>query len=771
MESRRKLNKKKTGRKKGLLRIAYVLAVMAIILTFFAGIGFSIGIIQAIPNLDGSGLDNYAISSGIYDREGQLAEKLHGEENRIPVSIKEVSPHFINALLSIEDQRFYDHYGVDPIRIAGAMVANIKKGSIVQGGSTITQQLVGMSKLDRKEKTYRRKIQEAVLAVKVEMEYNKDQILEFYMNRVFFGHSAYGVEAAAQTYFGKHAKDLNAQEGAMLAGVIQNPYRHSPLRNMEGAKTRRAIVLNAMVDFGKLTPEQAAKLKETPIEVSQTGIKKVSYNYQSFTDYVVDQAIEKLKLSDEETSRIFTGGYKIYTTLDTAVQSKMEEVYAKDENFPKGKGQEIIQSAMVVLDHKSGEILGLAGGRNQEGQRVFNRATQATRQPGSAFKPIAVFGPALERGYSPAAVLDDFPQGYETPAGVWAPRNYDDHYRGLVSMRTAAQYSINAWSVKMLQLIGVNAGYEFAENVGITTLVPQGKANDKGLALALGGLTKGVTPLEITAAYGAFANGGTYIEPFAITRIEDSKGKVIWENKVQKWQAMSEETAYLVTSMLQTGVEEGTGQKAQLPDRAVAGKTGTTTDTKDAWFIGYTPELTGAVWLGYDNPREMSNVIGGGYNAGPIWKEVMITAHKGMAPSDFTRPAGIVEAVIDSKSGLLPSPLTPPEYMKTELFQAGNVPAVLSPVWTQRRLCLESGQLAVDNCIMTQVKTFLQRSQPWSTEGLPPNLQNKVPDDASLEAPSEHCIIHGFWPEQTDQGLTDQENGYILEDRDKAVNQ
>jgi len=742
MERRKRTRKRSSGRKLGLPRLLVVLCLTVALLVFFTGLGFSVGIIQAIPNLDGSGLDNYAISSVVYDREGNIVAKLHGEENRIPVSLEEMSPHFIDAVLAIEDQRFYSHFGVDPIRIAGAMVANIKSGRIVQGGSTITQQLVGLSKLDRTEKSYKRKIQEALLAIKVEREYEKDQILEFYLNRAYFGHSAYGVEAAAQTYFGKHAKDLNIQEAAMLAGIIQNPYKHSPLRNMEAAKERRAVVLNAMVDFGKLTTEEAAKLKETPIEVSKSTPKKSSYNYQSFVDYVVDQAIEKLKLSDEETRRIYTSGYKIYTTLDTKIQSKMEQVYANDANFPQGKGGDLIQSAMVVIDHRTGEIRGIVGGRNQEGQRVFNRATQATRQPGSAFKPIVVFGPAIEMGYSPATVQDDFPVAYESPSGPWVPKNYDGQYRGLISMRTAAQYSVNVWSVKMLQEIGVEAGFNFAQRLGISTLVPEGKANDKGLALALGGLTKGVTPLEMAAAYGAFANGGVYIESYAITKIEDKDGKVLWENKVRPEQVMSPETAYLVTNMLQTAVEAGTGTKAQLANRSVAGKTGTTSDTKDAWFIGYTPEFVGAVWLGYDNPKEMSNVIGGGYNAGPIWKQVMETAHDGLPGSTFARPENIVEVAIDTKSGLLPGPLTPPNFIKTELFNSSHVPTTHSMVWEQRRICFETGQLATEFCPLTQVQTLLVRSKPWSVEGLPENLQNAVPADASLEGPRESCSLH-----------------------------
>lgn len=740
----RQARKRKHKRKGKIFRTLMILFFTVVMLTIFAGVGFSVGVIQAIPNLDGSGLDQYAITTEIYDKHDQLADKLHGAENRIPVSLEEMSPHFINAVLAIEDQRFYSHFGVDPIRILGAMWANIKSGRIVQGGSTITQQLVGLTKLDRNEKTYERKIHEAVLAIKVEREYEKDQILEFYLNRAYFGYSAYGVEAAAQTFFAKSAKDLNIQEAALLAGIIQNPYKHSPIRNIDAAKTRRSIVLNAMVDFGKLTAEEAASLKETPIEISYTNIEKASYNYQSFMDHVVEEAIKKLELSDEKTGQLFTGGYKIYTTLDPKVQRKMEEIYADDSKFPKGTKNQLIQSAMVVIDHRTGEIVGMIGGRKQEGQRVFNRATQAVRQPGSAFKPIAVFGPAIELGYSPASVMDDFPRSYDTPAGPWTPKNYNGEYLGLIPMRMAARNSINVWSVKMLNEIGVSAGYDFAQRLGISTLVPSGPANDKGLSIALGGLTKGVTPLDITAAYGAFANNGVYIKPYVIRRIEDQDGNIVWENKIVERQVMSEETAYLVTSMLETVVKEGTGTRAKLSDRAAAGKTGTTSDDKDAWFIGYTPELVGAVWLGYDEPRTMVGLVGGGYNAGPIWKEVMQTAHEGLPSSEFKRPENIVEVAIDSKSGLLPTPLTPEQFIQMELFHKDYVPTNVSSVWAVNKICMDSGQLATSGCFYTETRSLLVRPEPWTVEGLPEEFQQLVPADANLEMPSEYCSIHGF---------------------------
>lgn len=735
--------KSRTKPKSGSLKKIILMVLILLITGLSLSTGVALGIIyKQMPALDITGLDNYAVSSEIYDGDGKLIERLHGSENRIPVTIEEISPHVIDALLAIEDQRFYSHFGIDLYRTAGAMVANIKKGRISQGGSTVTQQLAGLSKLDRTEKSLKRKIQEALLAVKVEQEYTKEQILEFYLNRIYFGHGYYGIEAASQGYFSKNAKELDTVEAALLAGIIQNPYIHSPILHPEGAKKRRNVVLMAMVDYHKLSSAEAEKLKDTPLKLSPESLNKPEYRYQYYIDYTVEKAIEKLALQDKETQRLFTEGYRIYTALDTKVQQKMEDIYAKPQNFPNVRG-EIIQSAMVVIDHNSGEIKGLIGGRNQDRKRSFNRATQAMRQPGSAFKPIVVFGPALEKGYSPATVLDDYPAAYPIGGDLWCPKNYDNRYRGLVSMRTAAQYSINAWSVKMLQQIGVDEGLKFAQNLGISTLVTSGKQNDTGLALALGGLTKGVTPLEITAAYGAFANGGVYKEPYSIRKIIDRDGKVLWEHRPSEKRVMSQETAFLVTNILETGVEEGTGKKAALPDRPVAGKTGTTSDTKDAWFIGYTPNLVGAVWLGYDNPREMAGVIGGGYNAGPIWRQVMEQAHQGLPPSTFSIPDKIVEVVIDTKSGLLPDVLTPVEFLRKEYFHRDFVPNQVSKAWVRADTCPLTGKLATSLCPTPLVsKVFLQRERPWSHEGLPANFQNYVPEDASLELPVEYCDLH-----------------------------
>jgi penicillin-binding protein 1A len=735
MDKPKKSMKRRTKRLLFLLLAGFVLCSILLL-------GLAASLIRQAGPLDTSGLDHYELTSVIYDENGRPIQELHGPEQRIPIRLEQVSPQVVRAVVSIEDRRFYEHRGVDLYRIAGAFWTNYKQGKIVQGASTITQQMVGLAKLDRREKTWERKIKEGLLALKVEQEYSKDEILELYLNWVYFGSGAYGIEAAAQDYFGKSALELNTQEGALLAGLIQSPSQYSPRYHPEAALRRRAMVLDAMAETGSLGAEEAASLKDAPLDLIPETPEE-AYRYSSYTDYVIEQALAVLGLKGEESTELFSGGYRIYTALDAGIQEKMEEVYRKSENFPEGESQEIIQSAMVVLDPHTGEIKGMVGGRELQGKRGFNRAAQAMRQPGSAFKPLVVFGPALEMGYGPATVVDDFPKAYQVNGEAWCPQNYDSRYRGLVSMRTAAKYSINIWSVKMLSQIGIEKGMDFAEKLGISTLVREGAQNDLGLSLALGGLTKGVTPLELTAAYGTFANQGVYIKPSAIRKIEGRDGRVVWENPRESRRVMSEQSAYLMTSMLQTGVEEGTGKMAQMADWPVAGKTGTTSDTKDAWFVGYTPRLVGTVWLGYDAPKEMKHVIGGGRNAGPIWKQVMEAAHASWATEAFTRPADIAEVAVDAKSGMRPSSLTPKNFIVKELFNAKDVPVKVSDIWSQIMICTESHQLATGNCPSTSLVTLFQRPEPLNRSSLPETFRNALPEDQSWAIPMIACTLHG----------------------------
>lgn len=750
------------ARKRPRVKVRYSrIFILAFLLASFilvgAGIGLVVGAVQNMPNYD---LENITgdLSSFILDKDNQVATSLKTAKNRVQLDQKEIPEVMKQAIIAIEDQRFEKHSGIDLIRFGGAVIANITKGFGSEGASTITQQLVKFAILENPEKKIRRKIQEALLALRLEQIYSKDQILAFYLNNANYGHGAWSLQTASQTYFGKDAKDLNLEEAAILAGVVNAPTRYSPYNNMEKAKNRQAIVLNEMVKMNYITKQEAEEAKKKTLNLA--GLKQNNYKFQSFVDYVIEEAAKNLQLDSSEIINLYTAGYRIYTTLDTKTQEAGEEVFADDKNFPPNKDGKIVQSAMVILDPHTGEIRTLIGGRNQEGERQFNRAVDATRQPGSAIKPIAVYGPALEKGYSPATVLDDYPEEYPTPAGPKIFVNYDKQYRGLISMRTALQYSVNTTAVKMLERIGVSEGLNFAQRLGITTLVKSGKANDMGLSLALGGLTQGVSPLELTAAYGAFANEGTYVLPHAIRKIEDKNGHVIYEHQPYRSPVMSSQTAYLMNDMLQTVVQAGTGTNAKL-DRPVAGKTGTTSFDVDAWFVGYTPDLVGAVWLGYDKVEKMTGVYGGGYGA-PIWNKIMKVAHEDIPVSYFPRPEGIEEIPVDYKSGLLPSNLTPPEYIVYEKFNSAYVPTEISNAWVQLPVCVETGQLLTDNCHTPVTKVFLKRAIPWSG--------NIAPEDAKLEAPTEYCSLHGGAPANNQSNLRLQGSPIIdSQDNLKAI--
>lgn len=735
------------------------LAILSILLASFiimgAGIGFIVGAVRNMPRYD---LDNITgdLSSFIFDKDNVQVTSLRTDKNRIVLDQNEIPEVMKQALIAIEDQRFESHHGFDPIRFMGAVVANFKKGYGSQGGSTLTQQLVKIAILENPEKKLRRKIQEAIIAIKVESKYTKNQILAMYLNNVYYGHRAHSLQTAAQVYFGKDAKDLQLNEASLLAGVINAPGRYSPYLNMERAKQRQALVLNEMVKMNFISAAQAEKAKAEPFNL--VGLKPYDYQYQSYVDYVIDEAATALKLEASDVSTLYTAGYRIYTGMDTEAQKTAEDVYANDKNFPAGKNDKIVQSAMVVLDPHSGEIRTVIGGRNIQGERQFNRAIDAYRQPGSAFKPVAVYGPALEKGFSPATVLDDFPQEYATPAGPKTFENYDKRYRGLISMRTAIQYSVNTAAVKMLEQIGINEGFQFAENLGITTLVDSGKANDMGLSLALGGLTKGVSPLELTAAYGVFANQGVYVKPHVIRKIEDSNGNILYQHKTSKTVVMSPQSAYLMSDMLQTVVQAGTATRAKLGDRPVAGKTGTTSFDVDAWFVGYTPDLVGSVWLGYDKVENMTGVFGGSAGA-PIWSQVMKVAHKDLPPSTFNRADNIVPVAVDYKSGLLPSNLTPPEFVVTELFNSNSTPSEISDIWVQIPVCAETGELLTDFCPSPVTGTFLKRPVPWTGD--------IVPEDANLEVPAQYCILHGGSPGQGNTRGFSLQGSPILDNSEK----
>ncbi len=720
----------KLNTKLNIPRLISFLIILILLIAVGAVVGLVAGSIATLPDYDLNNITG-ALSSTVFDMNGESVASLRTSKDRIALDPEEIPKVMKDAIVAVEDQRFYRHHGIDFIRLGGAVIANITRGYGAEGGSTITQQLVKQAILENPEKTMKRKIQEAIIAIQVEFKYDKEEILALYLNNIYYGHSAWSLQTASQIYFGKDAQDITLAEAALLAGVVNLPGKYSPYLNMDNAKHRQALVLDRMVEMGYITENQAAEAKKEAINL--VGLESRSYKYQSFLDYVVDEALAALDLDESEVSQVYTAGYQIYTTMDSKTQEFAEKIYADEKNFPAGKEGKIIQSALVILDPHNGEIRTLIGGRNVQGERLFNRAVNAYRQPGSAFKPIAVFAPALEKGYSPATVLDDYPEEYSTPFGPKTFVNYDGKYRGLVSMRTSLQYSINTTAVKMLQKIGVSEGINFSKNLGITSLVESGSSNDLGLSLALGGLTTGVSPLELTAAYGVFANQGVYVKPHAIKKIEDKDGNILFEHQPEERTVMSAQSAYLMNDMLQTVVQSGTGTRARL-DRPVAGKTGTTSFDVEAWFVGYTTDLVGTIWLGYDQKETMRNVYGGSSGA-PIWSKVMKVAHEGIPVTSFPMPSGIVSVEVDYKSGLLPSELTPPEYLVTEKFNSNAVPQEISNVWTEHFVCAETGELLTNSCPSSISKVFLTRPVPWTG--------NIAPEDAALELPTIYCTIHG----------------------------
>lgn len=730
-------------RRLNFFKLILLLLLLMTLITLGAGGGFLAGIIRNLPSWQPGSVQS-ALTTFIYDRDQAKITELHGVENRVLVPRSQIPDNLISAVIAIEDNNFNEHFGISPRGILRAAWTNLRSGSIEQGGSTITQQLAKIAYLDNSERTFQRKLQDALLAIQLERVYTKDEIIEFYLNQIYFGHGAYGVQAAARTFFAKDVQELTLGESSLLAGVIRSPGRYSPYLNPEVALGRRSQVLSSMVQVGMISEEQAAQTSKEPLKLAPLNQKTINYPHPWFVEHVIDQAEYLLTGAGFEASLLHTGGLRIYTTLDSGIQTEMERIYTDPKNFPELKTTPPMQSAMVILNPHSGEVLALVGGREHTTQRGFNRATQAKRQPGSAIKPLVVYGPALELGYSPATVLDDAPVTFENIPDPYSPDNYDGRYRGLITMREAVQWSVNIPAVRLLKDIGAAQGL----NMGVKLGLPLTQ-KDRNLSLALGGITEGVTPLQLASAYGAFANQGIWVEQHVITKITDSAGKVLVETRPQQKAIMSEQTAFLMTDMLQTVVQAGTGTRAKM-NRPVAGKTGTTQlpndmvnkklkGNKDAWFAAYTPELVGVVWMGYDitdKDHYLPQVYGGRYPA-QIWKTVMEFALKNIPVKQFNRPEGLIPITVDRKSGMLPGELTPGEHLISELFTQKNVPQKVSEVWVEKEICSVTGELYSPYCPEPPItKVFLQRP-PFDPE-------RKPPEDSTLMTPDGLCTLHTY---------------------------
>ena len=586
----------------------------------------------------------------------------------------------VDAILSIEDRRFYSHWGIDPIRLLGALVKDIAAGRAEQGGSTITQQLARNLFLTH-EKTLTRKIKEAVLAVRIEQTYTKDEILEMYLNQIYFGEGAYGLDAAAKVFFGKQVGDLGLPECALIAGLPRNPRDYSPRREPERALKRRNLVLASMLDNKRISRAQYEASSEAPL-----GVTKTRYDARQ-APYFMEMVRQYL---DERygSNQLYEGGMRVYTTIDIDLQHTTEEALERRIQALEVRNQykktratiladaaksgsrerpqtEYLQGAAVMIDPKSGHILALVGGRDFN-ESNFNRAVQAARQPGSAFKPF-IYAAAMDNGYTPTEMILDTPVSFRAGNGLeWAPQNYDHKFRGPVTLRQALAQSLNVPAAKLLQKLGTPVVSSYARRLGIRSRLVA------DLSLSLG--TSEVNLLELTSAYGVFANQGVRTAPVFVLKVADKNGKVLEQSRVTAEEALSPETALTMTSMLVSVMENGTAASSRALGLTVpaAGKTGTTDDYTDAWFIGYTPDLAAGVWVGFDRKRKIGPNMTGAAAALPIWVDMVAAATKGKPPADFSVPSGVVSRQICAQTGLLANPGCPET--EVELFREGSEP-------------------------------------------------------------------------------------------------
>ncbi|MCM3690685.1 transglycosylase domain-containing protein [Neobacillus niacini] len=534
----------------------------------------------------------------IYDQNGEIASKISNSSIE-GVGIKQIPKEVIHAVIATEDQRFYKHNGINYFAIMKAFFKNMLSGDIVAGGSTVTQQLAKNVFLTH-ERTYTRKVKELIITKKIERTYSKDEIMERYLNQIYFGEGAWGIQRAAKTYFGKEASELTLSESAMLAGLIKAPSILSPFKNMEKSVQRRDLVLSLMEKEGYITQADVKKAKEQPVVLNEEKVEdEYDGKYPYYVDHIIQEAMTKYKLTKNE---VLSGGLHIFTELNPTIQKGTEEVYQNDNFFPASQNDQLLQSGAIFIDPKSGGIQALVGGRGQHTFLGFNRATQLVRQPGSTMKPLAVYTPALEEGYEVFDLLQDRPLDF----GGYQPKNFDWQYRGEVTMYEAVVNSYNIPPVWLLNEIGLQQGTKAVEEFGIPL-----QEKDYALGIALGGMHEGTSPLAMAQAYSTFANNGTMVEAHAIQKIEDIDGKVIAKWKSKSTAVTKPEVAQKITYMLSGVVKEGTGKKAFMEGLDIAGKTGSTQlpfanegGTKDHWFVGYTPDIVGAVWLGYDQTDE-----------------------------------------------------------------------------------------------------------------------------------------------------------------------
>jgi len=576
-----------------------------------------------------------AVVSTVYDIE----QKPIGEfylQRRFVVPLERIPPHVVRALLAAEDSRFYAHRGIDLVAIMRASFANIRKRGVHEGASTLTQQLVRGFFLTP-ERTFSRKIREAILAYRVEKNHTKDEILYLYFNQTYFGHGNYGIEAASRDYFGKSVSEINIAEAALLAGLPRSPSRNSPYRDFFAARERQRYVLGRMLSEGFITRAVYEESLQTPLRLNPAP----ALNSQIAPHFV--EHVRRVIGDQYGFDPLLQGGLKIYTTLDSglqaaaqrAVRQGVEEIRLRLKKKaragrPEREGE--VEGALLALEPATGMVRALVGGYDFSTSQ-YNRALQAKRQPGSSFKPI-IYSAALESGFSELSVVQDGPLSFRLAAGkLWQPQNYDNKFHGPVILRSALAHSLNSVAVRLVQRVGVERTIQQARKLGIESPL------EKNLSLALG--TPSVTLLEMVRAFGVFAAGGNLADPLFILKVTDRNGNVLEESEPTVKAALAPEVAYIMTDMLKNVVQSGTARAAAKLGKNIAGKTGTTSDYRDGWFIGYNPGLAAGVWVGYDDHRSIGDKETGASTALPIWLSFMTEASKGKQEEDFAVPEGI----------------------------------------------------------------------------------------------------------------------------------
>ena len=746
------------------IRVLFVsLIALCIAVTCLGGGSFR-GVIDTAPDVDDIDIMPLGYATFLYDDAGNQIRKLAApDSNRLPVTLDQIPVDLQHAVVAIEDERFYEHNGIDVKGILRAGMKALTTGDFSEGASTITQQLLknnvftNWTSESTQLERFTRKIQEQYLAVQVEKKTDKDTILENYLNTINLGAGSYGVQAAARQYFDKDVWDLNLSECATLAGITQNPTKFNPIINPDSNRKRRKEVLQHMLDQNYITQDQYDEaLADDVYSRIQAAQEKNSSTentvYTYFEDELTDQIINDLMnikgyTKKQATNLLYSGGLKVYTTQDSKIQNILDEEYADPSNYPDtvqyeldyaltvtdpdgnlvnyskemlqlyfqnedpdfdllfdspedgqtyvdkykasilANGSKVLaervnfapqpQSSMSVIDQHTGYVKALIGGRGEKtASLTLNRATDTTRQPGSTFKIVSTYAPALnEKGMTLATTFEDEP--YEYPDGS-PVNNATRSYNGTTTIRTAIQNSINVVAVKCLEKVTPELGLKYLDNFGFTTLAHGTEADkdangnvwsDANLATALGGITRGVTNVELCASYAAIANGGNYIKPIYYTKILDHNGNVLIENTAAERSVIKESTAFLLTSAMEDVVKQGTGTACQLDNMPVAGKTGTTEAYNDLWFVGYTPYYTCAVWSGYDNNEKLPDYARNFHKA--LWKKVMTRIHEGLPSKEFEKPASVEKLSVCEETGLLPRAGCP---VITEYFDVGTMP-------------------------------------------------------------------------------------------------